>query len=109
MAVIMWMCRTRKILRRPEDKAVLSGILRFLGLAPSTLVCDFRAAEHHVVGNGMWLDTTSLIRFDERWRQALTEDDLRAFQAVAENLNQAYGYAAADNEAGANAKEVGQR
>jgi hypothetical protein len=46
-----------------------------------------------VLGNGMRLDTTSAVRLDDRWRQALDADALRAFDAVAGDLNRRLGYA----------------
>ena len=67
-------------------------ICLFLGVDPVRVVLDFRSVEHHVLGNGMRLDATSEIRPDERWREHLTEDDLRVFDRVAGNLNRRYGY-----------------
>ena len=52
-----------------------------------------RSFEHHVIGNGMRLDTTSEIRLDERWRTALTPADLAVFEAEAGALNRQLGYA----------------
>ena len=40
-------------------------------------------AEHHVVGNGMRLDTTSQVSLDERWRLVLTEEELEIFDREA--------------------------
>jgi hypothetical protein len=67
-------------------------ICLFLGIDSVRVVLDFRSVEQHVVGNGMRLDSTSEIRVDERWREHLTEDDLRAFDRVAGSLNRRYGY-----------------
>jgi hypothetical protein len=70
----------------------LNRILTFLGLDPAKRTEDFRSVEHHVVGNGMRLDTTSEIRLDERWRGQLTEQDLKGFDEVAGEMNRHYGY-----------------
>jgi hypothetical protein len=73
--------------------AVLSRISTFLNLDPQQAATDFRSAEHHIVGNGMRLDTTSEVRLDDRWRSALSPTDLCTFAAVAGDLNRHYGYA----------------
>ena len=79
------LCRdTEKTLRR---------LFEFLGLEPSERVQEFRMVEHHVVGNGMRLDTTSRVSLDERWRSVLTEEDLRVFDREASEMNRRYGYA----------------
>ena len=70
----------------------LVRLFEFLGLDPSKRARDFRMVEHHVVGNGMRLDTTSEIRLDERWRQELGEHDLTIFDNVAGQMNRQYGY-----------------
>jgi hypothetical protein len=72
--------------------ATLSRLFTFLGVDPDKRIVDFRSVEQHVVGNGMRLDTTSEIRLDERWRETLTEQDLRVFNDVAGELNRRYGY-----------------
>jgi len=74
----------------PRD--VLAGVFTFLGLDPGKAAADFRALEHHVLGNGMRLDSTSEVCLDERWKSVLTEDDLQVFHAVAGDLNRRYGY-----------------
>ena len=45
-----------------------------------------------VVGNGMRLDSTPEIRLDERWKSALTKDDLAVFNRVAGAMNRRCGY-----------------
>ena len=57
-----------------------------------TVTLDFRSKGPHVIGNGMRMDSTSDIRLDERWRQELSQDDLRVFDSVAGPLNRQYGY-----------------
>lgn len=75
-----------------QPRATVARICEFIGLDSRSIAADFRAVEHHIVGNGMRLDSASEVRLDERWRAVLTEDDLHVFQAVAGNLNRRYGY-----------------
>jgi len=75
-----------------RTRETLDGILGFLEVDPAKHISDFRSVEHHVVGNGMRLDRSSRIRLDERWRTALSDADLRVFDAVAGDLNRRYGY-----------------
>jgi len=70
----------------------LRRLFDFLGLGPDKRVRDFRSVEHHIVGNGMRLDTTSEIRLDERWREKLNEQDLGIFEKTAGKTNRRYGY-----------------
>lgn len=75
-----------------EPDAALDRLFGFLEVDPGRAVRDFRSVAHHVVGNGMRLDSTSEIRLDERWKSVLTEGDLAAFDSVAGDLNRRYGY-----------------
>ena len=70
----------------------LARLCNLLGVVPRGLARDFRSAEHHVLGNGMRLDTTSEVRLDDRWRSVLTPEDLAAFDRIAGGLNRRYGY-----------------
>ena len=79
-----------ELCRGPE--AVLGRLFAFLGLDPARAVLDFRSVEHHVVGNGMRLDTTSEIRLDERWKSVLGPEDLGTFERVAGAWNRRLGY-----------------
>lgn len=67
-------------------------VLTFMDVDPGRLMLDFRAGEHHVIGNGMRFDATSEIRLDDRWRTALTRDDLDVFEAGAGGLLRRLGY-----------------
>jgi Sulfotransferase family len=67
--------------------------LSFIGVDAAAAGADFRARDHHVLGNGMRLDTVSEVRLDDRWRRQLDADALRAFDAVAGDLNRSLGYA----------------
>jgi hypothetical protein len=75
-----------------NSSATLNRLYRFLGVSPDVPSGEFRSIEQHVVGNGMRLDTDSEIRLDERWREVLTEQDLRTFDRIAGRTNRRYGY-----------------
>lgn len=75
-----------------DPLATVNAIFKDLGLAPVASLDSFRTTEHHVIGNGMRLDTDSRIALDDRWRQALSAPDLSTFQDVAGALNKRYGY-----------------
>jgi len=76
-----------------EDTSnTLRKVFGFLGVDPQKHKRDFRSIKQHIVGNGMRLDTTSEIRLDERWRENLTEQDLRIFDDVAGEMNRRDGY-----------------
>ncbi|MBN1972661.1 MAG: sulfotransferase [Sedimentisphaerales bacterium] len=67
-------------------------LFQFIGLDSDTREREFRAAANHVIGNGMRLDKTSEINLDERWRSALTKDELQVFNQIAGALNRRFGY-----------------
>lgn len=75
-----------------DTEGTLRRIFAFLGVDPAAERPPFRAAVHHVVGNGMRLDSSSEVRLDERWRTALSAADLRTFDAVAGAMNRRLGY-----------------
>jgi len=88
---------SRQIRVRYEDlctntDTALNGILEFLSLDPSARASDFRAVEHHVVGNGMRLNSTSEIQLDDRWRNVLSDEQLEIFDRVAGDLSRRCGY-----------------
>lgn len=70
----------------------LGTVFQFLGLDPTKASMEFRNTPQHVIGNGMRLDSTSEIRLDERWREQLSDDDLKTFDRVAGDANRRYGY-----------------
>jgi len=75
-----------------DTENTMGMLFEFLGVDLGRNHRDFRTVEHHVIGNGMRLDTTSEIRLDERWRQELGEHDLTIFDNVAGQMNRQYGY-----------------
>jgi len=75
-----------------DPGTTLGRLFEFLGVDPKKRVHDFRTRSHHVVGNGMRLDSTPEIRLDERWKSTLTEEDLRVFDHIAGGVNCRSGY-----------------
>lgn len=70
----------------------LHRLFTFLGVDPAEKITDFRSVEHHIIGNGMRLDSTSEIQFDERWKSALSASDLKIFESIAGKMNKQLGY-----------------
>jgi hypothetical protein len=86
-----WMfVKYEELCKAPEE--TLRGICKFLGMDSQNIVLDFRARTQHVLGNEMRLKSGSDIRLDERWRTALSKEDLAVFEGVAGDLNRKYGY-----------------
>lgn len=88
---------SRRLVVRYEDlcadpPAVLHRIYRFLGVQPLGYLPDFRAVEHHVLGNRMRMRTTTEIRLDEAWRESLPPEALELFLRIAGLRNRMYGY-----------------
>jgi len=75
-----------------DTSATMRRILDFLGLNSRVEIGDFRSVAHHVIGNGMRLDREAAVRLDNRWKQALTEAELREFDRSAGQINRRYGY-----------------
>jgi hypothetical protein len=76
----------------PEE--TLTRIYDFIGVPAKNGIHDFRSFEHHIIGNRMRLDSTSEIRLDERWKQALTREQMATVERHVGPLNQKYGYGA---------------
>lgn len=76
-----------------DPEATLRRLLAFLDLDPDSVRLDFRAVQQHVIGNGMRFDTTSAIKLDDRWKTALTPEQLATFDRIAGDLNRRLGYA----------------
>ena len=70
----------------------LKKIYALLGIDNGKVYLDFRSQDHHIIGNGMRLDTTSEIKLDERWKSALSIADLKKFEKVAGKMNRRLGY-----------------
>lgn len=95
--ILKYMDKSRWIEARYEDLCThrdneLRRLFSFIGVDPAKAIMDFRSVEHHIVGNGMRLDSTSEIRCDERWREILNAKDLALFEALAGEMNRKLGY-----------------
>lgn len=75
-----------------DPDVILSKMYDFIGLDADLGSTDFRSVEHHILGNAMRMTSTSGIRLDEKWRQALSGDDLQVFEKIAGKTNLSYGY-----------------
>ena len=75
-----------------DTDTVIASINEFLDLPHSDNYKDFRSAPHHVIGNGMRLDSSSEIRLDDRWKEVLSDIELAEFEQVAGGVNAMYGY-----------------
>jgi sulfotransferase family protein len=76
-----------------DPQSALKRLFLFIDVDAALGTLRFRDTEHHVVGNGMRLDTTSEIRMDDRWTRALSRQQLDTFGSVAGALNRQLGYA----------------
>jgi hypothetical protein len=86
-----WMeVRYETLCREPEN--TLKGIFAFIDVDRSCVNLDFRSAEHHIIGNGMRLDSSNQIKTDERWRLFLTESQVSIFDQLAGSMNRSLGY-----------------
>ena len=83
--------RYEDLCRNPRE--VLPRIFKFARLRDDDGYLHFRNAEHHIIGNRMRLAARSEIKLDEKWRTALSAEQLSQIQAVAGRLSHGYGYA----------------
>lgn len=80
---------------RPDE--VVQRIYGLLGLRASPLPPDFKAVEHHILGNAMRLREGGRISGDTRWQSELSESDQQRIRATALAVSRsARGTAAAD-------------
>ena len=75
-----------------EPVRALNELFTFIGADPAKMVMDFRSVEQHIVGNGMRMDSSSEIRLDDRWKQALSAEELCVFEEEAGAMNRKLGY-----------------
>jgi hypothetical protein len=76
-----------------EPRKVLEQVYGFLGVPAKSAVHDFRAVEHHIIGNRMRLASTAEIRLDESWKHTLTPEQVAAIDRRVASLSLRYGYA----------------
>jgi hypothetical protein len=75
-----------------DTEEILQQLFNFIGVDAQRGQKNYRSVEHHIVGNGMRLDSHSEIKLDERWRKELTPTDLDVFENIAGVLNFRLGY-----------------
>lgn len=93
-----------RVLIRYEDlcrdpRAVMARVFKFIGVEPEEAAIDFRALEHHILGNSMRLDNRSEIQLDVRWLKELSPTELAIFERIGGRWNRKLGYDA-DSPAG---------
>jgi hypothetical protein len=79
-----------------EPCGTLARIFDFQKVSPDFQIGDirdFRAGDHHIIGNRMRLSRASEIRLDERWRTELAPDQRRTVERIAGPGLARYGYA----------------
>ncbi|HEX9942578.1 MAG TPA: sulfotransferase [Thermoanaerobaculia bacterium] len=75
-----------------DPQAVLERVYGFIGIYAKNGFHDFRAADHHIIGNRMRLSTSSEIRLDESWKAALNPEQMEIVERRVGPLNRRYGY-----------------
>ncbi|WP_354622648.1 sulfotransferase domain-containing protein [Psychromonas sp. MME2] len=96
-AVLATMDRDKWIKVHYEDicnntEQTLDTLFEFIGVDPNKKRLDFKTVEHHVVGNGMRLDDSEVIKLDDRWKEQMSESDLKRFYDVAGEYHTKLGY-----------------
>lgn len=75
-----------------QTESTLDSIFSFIGVDPSKKRLDFKTVEHHVVGNGMRLDSSETIKLDDRWKLGLSAEELAMFETIAGDYQRNLGY-----------------
>jgi hypothetical protein len=87
----------RRVNLRYEDlcrdpAGTLRRVFGRIGVREDVEITDFRAVEQHIIGNRMRLASTSEIRLDEKWRTALTPEQLAEVNRLTAETNRSLGY-----------------
>jgi len=77
-----------------DPDGTLARIHAFAGIPSRNGFHNFRATDHHIIGNQMRLSSTSEIRMDESWKAALTPEQMATIDRLVAPLNRRYGYGA---------------
>jgi hypothetical protein len=86
-----WMTlRYEDLCADPDD--TLARIHAFAGIPSRNGFHNFRATDHHIIGNQMRLSSTSEIRLDEKWKATLTPEQMATIDRLVAPLNRRYGY-----------------
>jgi Sulfotransferase family len=75
-----------------DPDATLRRIHAFADIPSRNGFHNFRAIDHHIIGNQMRLSSTSEIRLDESWKQALAPEQMTLIDRLVAPLNRRYGY-----------------
>lgn len=75
-----------------QTDGTLRKLFEFIGVNSDYKLAGFRSISHHIIGNGMRLDTAEGIKLDDRWRESLTKGELEAFDLMAGEMNRRLGY-----------------
>ena len=75
-----------------DVESELGRIARFADLPPQQGPVDFRAAEHHMIGGEMRLESSSQVRLDERWRERLTPSQVSRIRGFTGRHRRRFGY-----------------
>ncbi len=67
-------------------------IWQWLGIADQAIDTNFKQGDFHILGNAMRLRAMNEIRLDERWKSALSDGDMAAFERSGGILNRELGY-----------------
>jgi hypothetical protein len=65
-----------------DTGGVLARLHRLVGVTPVTDIPDYRATEHHIIGNRMRLESGSRVQLDERWRRALSASQVEVVNRI---------------------------
>jgi hypothetical protein len=74
-----------------DPDGTLARIHGFAGIPSRNGFHNFRATDHHIIGNQMRLSSTSEIRLDEKWKSALTPEQMATIEGLVAPLNRRYG------------------
>ncbi len=75
-----------------DVERVMESVWQFIGISPVSQSAQLDLASNHVVGNRMRLDSSTEIRLDEKWREALSASELDIFERIAGADNRLNGY-----------------
>jgi hypothetical protein len=75
-----------------DPDGTLTRLHGFIGVPSTNGYHKFRAIDHHIIGNQMRLASTSEIRLDESWKQALNPEQMNTIDQLVAPLNRRYGY-----------------
>lgn len=75
-----------------EPDKTMERVFEFAGVDPAAGEKDYRAVEHHILGNAMRFGNSSEIRLDTKWVRELSDEQLTVFDRVGGWLNRQFGY-----------------